>query len=390
MAGATVAGFLPTAHAEPQAAPLNIVARDAFALWYNRPSVLSSPAGFLLSSVSSRGEAKLHMLGSGGATRVLQNYASISDHGTPVMCLSRDRLVVAMANHSSPLTVATIPLTGLQDSELSLNPIDAGRCTYPTLMPHGDDLLLFYTLGKWNPSDRPSSYRYYVVRRSADGGASWSEAITCIEPVAGEMPYPVAPFATRDGRLWIAFSRLYLASSPEMVTAGLFLSGSEDGGLTWRPVNSGKPVFSGPQGVMFQVYDACGVGDGIRTLSLCADGRWGDEWTEVNAFVVDLHTSFGIQAASELKIPNISWTSYPNGGIISRSNPDRVLLAQRLGDASALGEWELKGSRALPVRMISAEGGLVFPFQTEEGNLFAHTNYRSVSTPVFYSDIARL
>lgn len=363
-----------------------LVIKDAYSIWYNRPSAIALGRGsYLISSISSRGEARLSRLqGDTADTMTLTRFDGISDHGTPAIVRYGDKIVFALANHSSPVFVGSVRLEDwTAPTGQGLSSIDDGHCTYPSFLRHGGDLLLFYT--KLHRDDRGLAHRSYVVRRSSDAGESWSEPTTCIPAVPGIFPYPVPPFETSDGRVWIVFSKLLITGAREMPTQHLYLLHSNDGGRSWVDDRGGAPAWVGPENVMFQVYDACSYGHGIRTVSLCADGRWGDSWTSVGAFVVDFdRAGSGTQAAY---LESVSWQQYPNGAIIRRDRPDRLLVAQIDGGGEEIGEWRVAAGVTSKVRSLQAPGGLVFPFQADDGAIFAHTNYRGTATNDFYSDI---
>ena len=163
-------------------APVRTVVRDGFSMWYNRPTCVSlGRDAYAVSSVSSQGEARISPFDRSAETGTisLAKFERISDHGTPAIIRVGNKIEYAVANHSSPLYVGTIDETSWNSLSPAVGaPLEEGRCTYPSLLWFNGELLLFYTL-LFIDSDG-MTYREYVIRRSLDGGATWSEKTFCI------------------------------------------------------------------------------------------------------------------------------------------------------------------------------------------------------------------
>lgn len=87
------------------------------------------------------------------------------------------------------------------------------------------------------------------------------------------------------------------------------------------------------------------------------------------------------------RIENISWQQYFNGAVIRRDRTEHVLVAQIAGKEEVIDEWSVVGGTATLLRTATFPGGLVFPFQADDGAVFAHTSYTGTATREFYSDI---
>lgn len=374
----------------PSCAPLSpgILLEDGYSMWYNRPGALALGGGrYLISSVSSTGTARLSQVGEGAVQSLtVGRFKRISDHATPAIIRAGDRGIYAIANHSSPLYVGSIALDAMDGSQqLATAPLDEGLCTYPSLVWHAGELLLFYTTLYFD--SRRVTYRDYVMRRSADGGETWSEKTVCIPAIERILPYPVQPFATADGRLWIVFSKAFWGDTSQAPLKHLFLLYSTDGGRSWTDEHDGNPAWSEGPDTYLRVYDARPVRDSIRTVSVTSPIKRHEDrlvWDQGRAIMVDFDLARGVVSR---EITDVSRQLYPGGSIVRSDKLDRLLVSEMRDGKEVIGEWSVVDGSAKRLRILSSPGGLVFPFQADDGAVFAHTNYRASRTREFYADI---
>ena len=111
-------------------------------------------------------------------------------------------------------------------------------CWNPVLFQKpGGELLLFYKVGP-NPRDW-----WGLVRKSRDGGRSWSEPVRLSRPGTAIRGGPVGPVKNKPVRL--SDGTILAGSSTEYDGWRVHMERSRDGGETWEvigPVNDGKAI----------------------------------------------------------------------------------------------------------------------------------------------------
>lgn len=191
--------------------------KNAYTLWYNRPSAIMLPAGFGLGFITSDGAIEVAQLDLEfkllGRYRVYAfNHAS--DHGAPALLRIpsgpyQGHILACFSNHSSELFVSR---TTNADDLATWGPVtslDEGRCTYVSLgaTPEGV-LILMYTLqhsfGRYDSGE----WRETLYTTSRDGGDTWDRARSVIGFGPGTFPYST-PFSLSESGLLATSYALY-------------------------------------------------------------------------------------------------------------------------------------------------------------------------------------
>lgn len=232
LAGSSL-GVPPAAGSAP---PRELRIRDAYYLWYNAPNVAALRAGFCIGYLTSGGEVRvaaiseeLDLLG----VTTLHVFQDASDHGSPAILRvpagrHQGHLLACFSNHATELLCRLSRYPGRADDWGSLQAIDAGRCTYPSLsaLPNGD-LMLLYTTQHTTPGEGDSGeWRRTVCVISRDGGASWGAPTVVADHGRGTFPY-AAPLATSEAGTSAVVYSLY--SSARKQHQGLRIVVSSDG-----------------------------------------------------------------------------------------------------------------------------------------------------------------
>jgi hypothetical protein len=376
---------------------IRTVVNDGFSLWYNRPSAICVGDKVLVGSVSACGVAQItswQKATNHAKTHPLVAFDAASDHGTPVLCRSGGRVVIAAAKHSSELLVFSVDEDAALEGHFpSPTVLDSRRCTYPSMVPDSDGgLLLFYTVEQYDPLQLTQTCRSFVMCRTLDAGLNWSDPEVVLDCVPGISPYPICPFIGTDGTLNVLYSQLFFEPSLYYSTRHLFLKRKPYGG-SW---NRGLRCVHTAPGRMFQVFDATCLASGdIRCLCLEADRPWGrtsftEAWERVRAVILDLDRDTGNTVRIAELPGDCTFLIYPHGGVIDRRDSSRVLVSQGHEGAEVLRVFDVEHREPRALGDIRGPQGLCFPFQDSGGGVYAHTNYQASATSQFGADIVTI
>lgn len=220
--------------------------RDAYTLWYNRPSAITVPNGFCLGFITSDGGIEVAQLDRGlklqGRHR-LYSFNRASDHGAPALLRIpagpyEGHVLACFSNHSSELFMCRTVEADDVSMWGAVKSIDEGRCTYVSLGATPDGILvLMYTLQHSSGRYERGQWRETLFTTSADGGETWARPKHLVGFGAGTFPYST-PFAlSESGKLATAYA-LYTYDQKRHMGLSLAVADLNSGRVETRTIVS--------------------------------------------------------------------------------------------------------------------------------------------------------
>ncbi|MFY2854964.1 hypothetical protein ACOTJG_13410 [Achromobacter xylosoxidans] len=209
-AGATLFAFPAIAGTRP---PTSI--RDAYTLWYNRPSAIVLPSGLGFGFITSEGNVEVAQLDQHLQLRGrhrLYSFNHASDHGSPALLripagAYQGHTLACFSNHASELFITRTERAEDVAVWGPVKSLDEGRCTYVSLGATPDGvLILMYTLQRSCGGYERGQWRETLFTTSIDGGDTWDSPKSLIAFGPGTFPYSTPFSLSKSGLLATSYA----------------------------------------------------------------------------------------------------------------------------------------------------------------------------------------
>ncbi|MFM9932829.1 sialidase family protein [Achromobacter xylosoxidans] len=189
--------------------------RDAYTLWYNRPSAITLPDGFAFGFITSSGGIEVANVDERLRLRErhrLFSFNRASDHGAPALLRIpagpyQGHVLACFSNHASELFMTRT--AGANDISTwgPVKSVDEGRCTYASLgaTPEGAVVLMYTKQHSYGKYER-GQWRETLYMMSRDGGDTWSPPIGLIRFGPGTFPYSTPMSLSANGKLATSYA----------------------------------------------------------------------------------------------------------------------------------------------------------------------------------------
>ena len=223
----------------------SIILNNAYMLWYNRPSIAETKAGYIIAYTTQNGHLYATELSKAleiGQTVKLYSFENISDHSAPSIIKIQagkyaGHLLFFFSNHASQLffTRSLGPDTisdGIEEPKL----LDEARVTYPApYITREGAIGVQYTIQLEEKSNPAIQWRNTIHRMTSDGGDTWTTPKTILSYGHHQFPYTTPVATNNNGKLAIAFS---IYSEKTQINHGLWILISNDNFTTSQKINA--------------------------------------------------------------------------------------------------------------------------------------------------------